>query len=73
VQQVVAASWALDVINNQSLPIDLKIGKGIVATRAISGLRRPLRFPFQFPVEAEVEIGDVCLRFLTGILFRVFK
>jgi hypothetical protein len=59
VQQVVAASWALDVINNQSLPIDLKIGKGIVATHAISGLRRSLRFPFQFSVEAEAEIGDV--------------
>jgi len=27
VQQVVAASWAIDVINNQSLPSDLKIGK----------------------------------------------
>jgi hypothetical protein len=27
VQQVVAALWAVEVINNQSLPIDLKIGK----------------------------------------------
>jgi hypothetical protein len=27
VQQVVAATWALEVINNQSLPIDLKIGE----------------------------------------------
>lgn len=27
VQQVVAAKWAVDVINNQSKPYDLKIGK----------------------------------------------
>ena len=27
VQQVVAAKWAVDVINNQSLPNELKIGK----------------------------------------------
>ena len=27
VQQVIAAKWAVDVINNQSLPHELKIGK----------------------------------------------
>lgn len=27
VQQVLAAKWAVDVINNQSLPHELKIGK----------------------------------------------
>ena len=27
IQQVVAAKWAIDVINNQSLPHELKIGK----------------------------------------------
>ena len=27
VQQVVAAKWATDVINNQSLPYELKIGE----------------------------------------------
>ena len=27
VQQVLAAKWAIDVINNQSLPHELKIGK----------------------------------------------
>jgi len=26
-QQVIAAKWAIDVINNQSLPNELKIGK----------------------------------------------
>lgn len=35
VQQVVAASWALDVINNQSLPIDLKIGEKSFSTNFI--------------------------------------
>lgn len=29
VQQVIAAKWAVDVINNQSKPQDLKIGKEI--------------------------------------------
>ena len=27
VQQVIAAKWAVDVINNQSLPHELKIGE----------------------------------------------
>ena len=27
VQQVLAAKWAIDVINNQSLPHEIKIGK----------------------------------------------
>ena len=29
VQQVLAAKWAIDVINNQSLPHELNIGKYI--------------------------------------------
>ena len=29
VQQVLAAKWAIDVINNQSLPHEIKIGKSI--------------------------------------------
>ena len=29
IQQVVAAKWAIDVINNQSLPHELKIGKSL--------------------------------------------
>ena len=29
VQQVLAAKWAIDVINNQSLPHEIKIGKHI--------------------------------------------
>jgi len=29
VQQVVAAKWAIDVINNQSLPNELKIGRNL--------------------------------------------
>ena len=29
VQQVLAAKWAVDVINNQSLPHEIKIGKYI--------------------------------------------
>ena len=29
VQQVVAAKWATDVINNQSLPYELKIGESV--------------------------------------------
>ena len=32
---MVAASWALDVINNQSLPIDLKIGEKSFSTNFI--------------------------------------
>lgn len=31
-QQVVAAKWAIDVINNQSLPHELRIGKLLKAT-----------------------------------------
>ena len=38
VQQVVAASWALEVINNQSLPIDLKIGKTSFLSQLYVGL-----------------------------------
>ena len=30
VQQVIAAKWAVDVINNQSLPHELKIGKNVI-------------------------------------------
>ena len=29
VQQIMAAKWAIDVINNQSKPSDLKIGKNV--------------------------------------------
>ena len=31
VQQVLAAKWAIDVINNQSLPHEIKIGKYVFA------------------------------------------
>ena len=33
VQQVIAAKWAVDVINNQSLPHELKIGKNMNRNR----------------------------------------
>ena len=33
VQQVLAAKWAIDVINNQSLPHEIKIGKHINTLR----------------------------------------
>ena len=39
VQQVIAAKWAVDVINNQSLPHELKIGKNkseLIRVRRIS-------------------------------------
>ena len=33
VQQIVAAKWAVDVINNQSLPNELKIGQSMFSSR----------------------------------------
>ena len=35
VQQVIAAKWAVDVINNQSLPHELKIGKNATMMRCV--------------------------------------
>ena len=39
VQQVLAAKWAVDVINNQSLPHELKIGERLENKLASSKLR----------------------------------
>jgi hypothetical protein len=35
VQQIVAAKWAVDVINNQSLPNELKIGQSMFLSRSV--------------------------------------
>lgn len=39
IQQVVAAKWAIDVINNQSLPHELQIGEYTIITRGRSATK----------------------------------
>ena len=50
VQQVLAAKWAVDVINNQSLPHELKIGE----------THREKRIIFREPQISGLQIHDTC-------------
>ena len=64
VQQVMAAKWAVDVINNQSLPHELKIGKN---------RENNAHHNRQFSVD---EFHFCCLSLVTKyftILFQVFR
>ena len=49
VQQVLAAKWAVDVINNQSLPHELSIGKQNETTRAVNEPSRSCAVPGEGP------------------------
>ena len=51
IQQVVAAKWAVDVINNQSLPHELRIGRS-TSTAVI----RP---KFKFPAKIEMAFSYI--------------